>query len=77
MSLGATVPAGAGKFQASWAQTKRTGMAIGADQKRNTTAVGYDYDMSKRTDLYAVYMNDRITAQNSGNSFGVGIRHRF
>ncbi|WP_420477289.1 porin [Noviherbaspirillum sp. ST9] len=77
LSLGATVPMGAGKIQASWAQTKREGTVVGADQKRTTTAVGYDYDMSKRTDLYAVFMNDRITAQNSGNSFGVGVRHRF
>lgn len=76
-SLGATVPAGPGKFLAAWAQTKRSGTAIGADQKRNTTSIGYDYDMSRRTDLYAVFMNDRITAQNNGNSFGVGIRHRF
>jgi predicted porin len=39
--------------------------------------VGYDYDLSKRTDVYAIYMNDRITNRNSGNSFGVGVRHRF
>lgn len=77
VSLGATVPFGAGKVLASWAQTQREGVAIGADQKRNTAAVGYDYDLSKRTDLYAVYMNDRITSQSNGNSFGVGIRHRF
>lgn len=77
LSLGATVPMGPGKILASWAQTKREGVVIGADQKRTTTAVGYDYDLSKRTDLYAVYMNDRITNQDSGNSFGVGIRHRF
>ncbi|WP_136417024.1 porin [Herbaspirillum sp. ST 5-3] len=77
VSLGATVPAGQGKIMAAWAQTKRTGTAIGADQKRNTTSVGYDYDLSKRTDLYAVFMNDRITSQNNGNSFGVGVRHRF
>nr|WP_234305573.1 hypothetical protein [Diaphorobacter sp. J5-51] len=33
--------------------------------------------MSKRTDVYAMYMNDKITNQSTGNSFGVGIRHRF
>lgn len=75
LSLGATVPLGAGKILASWAQTKRE--VVGPDQKRTTAAVGYDYDLSKRTDLYAIYMNDRMTNQNSGNSFGVGIRHRF
>jgi len=78
LSLGATVPFGQGKFQASWAQTNREGTVPAAiDAKRKTAAIGYDYDMSKRTDLYAVVMNDRITNQNSGNSFGVGIRHRF
>jgi predicted porin len=76
-SLGASVPAGNGKFMAAWAQTKRSGVAIGADQKRNTASVGYDYDLSKRTDLYAIAMNDKITSQRSGNSFGVGIRHSF
>ncbi|MDD2714095.1 MAG: porin, partial [Simplicispira sp.] len=37
----------------------------------------YDYNLSKRTDVYAMYMNDKITSQTNGNSFGVGIRHRF
>lgn len=77
LSLGASVPAGPGRVQAAWAQTQREGSAFGAEQKRTTTTVGYNYDLSKRTDLYAVYMNDRITNQDNGNSFGVGVRHRF
>jgi predicted porin len=78
LSLGVTVPSsGPGKFLAAWAQTRRSGAAIGADQKRNTASIGYDYDLSKRTDLYAIYMSDKITNLNRGNSFGVGIRHRF
>jgi predicted porin len=76
-SVGATVPAGSGKFMASWAETRRSGAAIGASQKRDTISVGYDYDLSKRTDLYAVVMNDKISNQTTGNSFGVGVRHRF
>jgi len=47
------------------------------DTSRKTLTLGYDYFLSKRTDLYAMYMNDRITAQPSGNSFAVGMRHRF
>ena len=77
LSLGASVPFGQGKFLAAWAQTKREGTAFGAEQKRNTASFGYDYNLSKRTDLYAVYMHDRITDQDSGNSFGLGLRHRF
>lgn len=71
--LGASVPVGAGKVLASWAQTKLSS----TDLSRKTFTVGYDYDLSKRTDVYAMLMNDRITHQNNGNSFGVGIRHRF
>ncbi|WP_019142541.1 porin [Noviherbaspirillum massiliense] len=77
LSLGASVPVGGGKVLAAWAQTRRDGAAFGDEAKRNTASVGYDYDLSKRTDVYAIYMNDRITDQDSGNSFGVGIRHRF
>ncbi len=76
-SLGASVPAGNGKFLASWAETKRSGAAFGAARKRDTISVGYDYDLSKRTDLYAIVMNDKITNLSAGNSFGVGVRHRF
>ena len=74
-SLGASAPVGAGKILASWAQTKSD--IPGASATRNTASLGYDYGLSKRTDLYAVYMNDRITDMSSGNSFGVGIRHKF
>jgi predicted porin len=76
-TLGASAPLGQGKLLAGWAQTKRSGAAIGPDLKRDTVTIGYDYDLSKRTDVYAMLMNDRITNLNSGNSFGVGIRHRF
>lgn len=77
-SLGASAPVGAGKILAAWAQTKANNVvAAGADATRNTASLGYDYNLSKRTDLYAIYMNDRITSQSSGNSFGLGIRHRF
>jgi predicted porin len=77
LSLGASIPCGPGKFLASWARSKREGTAFGADLTRNTTSIGYDYGLSVRTDLYAVYMNDRVTNRNSGNSVGVGLRHRF
>jgi predicted porin len=77
VSLGASAPLGSGKLLAAWAQTKRDGAAIGADLKRNTASLGYDYDLSKRTDLYTVLMNDKITNRNSGNSFAMGLRHRF
>ena len=47
------------------------------DVSRKTFTLGYDHFLSKRTDLYAMLMNDRITARTTGNSFGLGVRHRF
>ena len=71
--VGASVPLGGGKVLASYAQTKLQPV----DQSRKTFTVGYDYNLSKRTDAYLMVMHDRITSFESGNSFGIGVRHRF
>ena len=76
-SLGLSVPVGGGNILAGYANTKRTGDLVGADLKRDTATIGYDYFLSKRTDLYANLMNDRLTSYKNGTSFGVGMRHRF
>ncbi len=70
--LGASAPLGAGKALLQWGQIKpKTGA------KRSTLTVGYDYNLSKRTDLYAVYMNDKITGLSGGKNYSLGVRHRF
>ena len=71
--VGASVPLGGGKVLASYAQTKLQPV----NQSRKTLTVGYDYNLSKRTDAYLMVMHDRITSFDSGNSFGIGVRHRF
>ena len=73
MQVGASAPLGGGSLLASWVKTELTD----SDLDRKTFTLGYDYNLSKRTDVYAMYMNDKITNQSTGNSFGVGIRHRF
>ncbi|MBY4895705.1 porin [Cupriavidus sp. AU9028] len=73
--IGASVPFGAGSFLASYGYVK-TENDIG-DFKRNTVAVAYDYNLSKRTDVYAAYFYDKITGLEHGDSFGVGVRHKF
>lgn len=73
IQIGASAPLGAGKLLASWAKTDLSVV----DLNRKTLTVGYDYNLSKRTDVYAMLMNDKITGQNTGNSLGLGIRHRF
>lgn len=72
-SLSADFAVGPGKVMAGWANTKWTG----SSSKRDTFTVGYDYNFSKRTDGYVMLVNDKITNYDRGNSFAVGIRHRF
>ncbi|MCD2341892.1 porin [Ideonella azotifigens] len=74
--LGLSAPMGSGRWLLSSA---RTGMqrAGAQDLHRTTTSLGYGHDLSKRTDLYAVVMDDRMTELSSGTGFALGIRHRF
>ena len=78
-SLSADYAAGQGKLLAAFAGTKWNGSpGVALDgSKRETLSLGYDYGLSKRTDVYMVYMSDKITNYDRGNSFAAGIRQRF
>ena len=71
-SIGAAVPMGEGKWLA---QYSRISASAGADRK--TFSFGYDYQLSKRSDIYAVAMSDKLSGLSSGNSYSLGLRHRF
>ncbi|MES2184432.1 MAG: porin [Pseudomonadota bacterium] len=75
-SIGASIPVGAGSINAALARAE---LSVGSidGPRRTIGTIGYDYFLSKRTDLYANLMHDKVTAFNSGTSFGIGIRHRF
>jgi len=73
-TTGVRVPVGAGAFLASWQQT--------TNSKVQAWAVGYQYDLSKRTDLYAFLNHSETRDQETGEDasrrqISVGIRHRF
>jgi predicted porin len=70
--LGGEVTVGVGKLLAQYSQVSPD---FGADRK--TASLGYDHFLSKRTDLYAVYMQDRMGGLSNGNSYAAGVRHRF
>ena len=73
MNFGASAPMGAsGVLRAQWGQIKPS-----AGAKRTTLSLGYGYNLSKRTELYASYMNDKLSGLSAGNNYGVGVRHRF
>lgn len=70
--LGASIGFGAGAALLQWG---RISPEAGAD--RTTFSLGYDHNLSKRTDLYAVFMSDKISGLDTGTSYAVGLRHRF
>lgn len=75
--LGAVVPvATVHAVKVAFAHTDKDQRAT-ADQQRDTWSLAYDHFLSKRTDVYAVLMRDRVTALASGTSYAVGLRHRF
>lgn len=75
VQLGVAVPVGAHRLMASVAQTRRDTPPV--DTRRTTAALGYDHFLSKRTDLYAVYLSDDLTGFSRTGSLALGIRHRF
>lgn len=77
MQVGASVPIGPGTLMAEWARTWQGGNEALQSARRDTTTVAYDYPFSKRSDIYAAWRYDKVTAFNPGNSFGIGLRHKF
>lgn len=82
--ISAEVPInGHGKLLAAWGHSKvRTGSFAGiiplfGGSTHKTLSLGYDHSLSKRTDVYAVYMNDKIDGLHDGNTLSLGLRHSF
>ena len=76
-TLGVSIPTGgAGKILGAVAQTRRTSGAFD-ERRRPTYSVGYDYSLSKRTELYAFLLNDKVTSFENEQSLALGVRHRF
>lgn len=73
--IGFAVPVGPGRIMATVSRTERD-MTV-AETTRTTAALGYDHYLSKRTDLYAVYLSDRLTDFERQASLVFGLRHRY
>ncbi|WP_312513685.1 porin [Massilia sp.] len=73
---GVAIPAAGGNVMLSFARTDLDA-ASQADSRRDTSALGYDYFLSKRTDLYAVAQSDRLSTANRARTYALGMRHRF
>ncbi len=75
VQIGASVPLGRGALLASYGDAATT--SAGSDSSRRTFALGYDYSLSKRTDLYAAYLQDRASGVSTGHTLATGMRLRF
>jgi predicted porin len=83
--IGLSAPIGPGQLQVAAGRDTNKFKASGAtNYKRETVSAAYIYSLSKRTDLYAVVMNEKYkptgapaTLKTSGDSYVVGVRHAF
>ena len=80
--VGVSAPVGPGSVLFSYGTTKSDG--VGGKGTRNVFALGYDYNLSKRTDVYAAFYNDSgdvalpsAAWQTKIQRIGVGLRHKF
>ena len=81
--VGLTVPLGASSILASWQRADPNGsnpLTAGNESTMNVYSIGYTYNLSKRTNLYALgsYATDFAFVDGLKSTVGiVGIRHRF
>jgi predicted porin len=73
--VGAVSPIGLGFLMISYGH--KGDDVNGSHFTQRTFSIGYDYFLSKATDIYAVAMNERATALSSGNTIAAGVRLRF
>ncbi|CAE6839481.1 hypothetical protein R69888_06914 [Paraburkholderia haematera] len=75
--LGVSIPLSpSNMILAEWARTKKSA-PLNHSNVRNTGSIAYDYILSKRTYVYVVYSYDKLTANPSGSTYGVGMQHTF
>ncbi len=73
---GVAVPQGAGKWMLGWARANEH-INTRAPYHRDTISAGYDYNLSVRTDVYAMGVHDKLSYSTSGTTLATGIRHKF
>ena len=70
--VGAKIPVGSGNVLVQYGR-----LSPDVGNKTNTVSLGYSYNMSKRTELYAAAMRDKKDNLSAGSSYSLGMRHRF
>ncbi len=72
--LSSSIPAGPGKVLVSYAHTKTTDSV---ETIYKQAAIGYDYPLSKKIDLYVNYLRAQESGLSNGHVYGGGMRYFF
>lgn len=78
INLSASVPVtSTGTFLAAYGMgsIKTAGSALKPESDMLT--LGYTQALSKRTEVYGIYLSDKYTGRSTGTTLATGIRHRF
>ena len=73
--IGMAVPIGTGLILVAYGRQHISTPSISTTDR--TTSIGYDYFLSKRTDIYIAAMYEKLSDASSGNSFAGGVRFKF
>jgi predicted porin len=73
LSIGALAPIGSGTLKAAWFRVDPEGN----DNNNSKIGLGYDYPLSKRTNVYADLGLSRADLQKNNTSYAFGVKHTF
>jgi predicted porin len=76
-NFGAKVPLGAGAILAQYGSSKIETQTVAGDKQSKIASFGYDYFLSKCTDIYAVLMLEKFTGVSHGSTYALGVKHTF
>jgi predicted porin len=77
INFSATIPMGPGAIKAAYGNSETTTAGVAAKPKSEMLTLGYGYPLSKRTEVYALYMSDKYTGKSTGTTLATGIRLTF
>jgi len=73
--LGASIPLGTGFVLIAYGRAHTTTPLLGTTDQ--TTSIGYDYFLSKNTDIYVAGLYQKLSFVSSGHTVAGGVRLRF
>lgn len=76
-SLGARMPLGGGVVKAQYYNRKNDEDFTANGEKMTKLGLGYDYPLSKRTNVYADFGTAKETDRDNRNAFSFGVKHTF